>query len=93
MAFRAIDRDAEYLLPSSVQEWPPKAHLARHLVDVVEGLDLSEMEQAYGGRGSDAYHPALLLLLLSYDYATATFSSRKIEQATHATRSTFRRRF
>lgn len=109
MAFHPIDRDTEYLLPPSVQEWLPESHLARYVVDVVEGLDLSELERAYAGRGSAAYHPAMLLSLLIYGYATGTFSSRKIERATydslafryiacnrhpdHDTRATFRRRF
>jgi transposase len=83
MAFHAIDRDTDYLLPPSVQEWLPEAHLARYVVDVVEGLDLSALERAYAGRGSDAYHPATLLSLLIYGYATGTFSSRKIERATY----------
>lgn len=109
MAFCPIDRNTDYLLPPSVQEWLPEAHLARYVVDVVEGLDLSELERAYAGRGSDAYHPAMLLALLIYGYATGTYSSRKIERATfdslafrfiacnrhpdHATLATFRRRF
>lgn len=109
MAFHPIDRDTDYLLPPSVQEWLPKAHLARYVVDVVEGLDLSALERAYAGRGSDAYHPATLLSLLIYGYATGTFSSRKIERATfdslafryiacnrhpdHDTLATFRKRF
>jgi transposase/IS5 family transposase len=81
--FRPIDRDTDFLLPPSVQEWLPEAHLARYVVDVVEGLDLSELERAYAGRGSDAYHPAMLLSLLIYGYATGIFSSRKIERATY----------
>lgn len=81
--FRPIDRETDYLLPPSVQDWLPESHLARYVVDVVEGLDLSELEHAYAGRGSDAYHPALLLSLLIYGYATGTHSSRKIERATH----------
>lgn len=109
MAFHPIDRDTDYLLPPSVQEWLPEAHLARYVVDVVEGLDLSELERAYAGRGSEAYHPATLLSLLIYGYATGTFSSRKIERATfdslafryiacnrhpdHDTLATFRKRF
>lgn len=109
MAFCPIDRNTGYLLPPSVQEWLPEAHLARYVVDVVEGLDLSELERAYAGRGSDAYHRAMLLALLIYGYATGTYSSRKIERATfdslafrfiacnrhpdHATLATFRRRF
>ncbi len=109
MAFHPIDRDTDYLLPPSVQEWLPQAHLARYVVDVIEGLDLSTLERAYAGRGSDAYHPATLLGLLIYGYATGCFSSRKIERATydslafrfiacnrhpdHDTVATFRRRF
>lgn len=83
MAFHLIDRDTDFLLPPSVQEWLPKAHLARYVVDVVEQLDLSAMERAYAGKGSAAYHPAALLALLIYGYATGTFSSRKIERATY----------
>jgi transposase len=107
--FRPINRDTDFLLPPSVQEWLPKAHLARYVAAVVENLDLSQIESAYAGRGSDAYHPATLLSLLIYGYATGTFSSRKIESATydslafrylacnrhpdHDTLATFRRRF
>jgi len=83
MAFHPIDRDTDFLLPPSVQDWLPEAHLARYVVDVVEQLDLSALERAYAGKGSDAYHPATLLALLIYGYATATFSSRKIERATY----------
>jgi transposase len=107
--FRPIDRQTNYLLPPSVQDWLPESHLARYVVDVVEGLDLSELERAYAGRGSDAYHPAMLLSLLIYGYATGTHSSRRIERATydslafrfiacnqhpdHDTLANFRRRF
>lgn len=107
--FRPIDRHTAYLLPPSVDEWLPQDHLARFIVEVVEGLDLRSLEKAYGGRGSAAYHPALLLSLLIYGYATGVFSSRKIERATydsvafrfiaagthpdHDTLATFRRRF
>ena len=45
MAFHPIDRDTDYLLPPSVQEWLPESHLARYVVDVVEGLDLSELQE------------------------------------------------
>jgi transposase len=109
MAFHPINRDTDYLLPPSVQEWLAEAHLARYVVDVVERLDLSELESGYAGRGSAAYHPATLLSLLIYGYATGIFSSRKIERATydslafryiacnrhpdHDTLATFRRRF
>lgn len=107
--FRPINRDIDFLLPPSVQEWLPEGHLARYVVEVVEGLDLSALERAYAGRGSAPYHPATLLSLLIYGYATGCFSSRKIERATydslafrfiaanahpdHDTLATFRKRF
>lgn len=107
--FRPIDRTTGFLLPPSVDEWLPERHLARFVVEVIDKLDLSGMTRAYRGSGSASYHPALLLGLLVYGYATGVFSSRKIERATHDsvafrfiaanthpdhdTLATFRRRF
>jgi transposase len=107
--FRQIDRDTGYLLPPSVDDWLPERHLARFVVEVIEGLDLSAMVKAYRGSGSASYHPSVLLGLLVYGYATGVFSSRKIERGTydsvalrfiaandhpdHDTIATFRQRF
>ena len=107
--FQTINRDTAYLLPPSLQDWLPEKHLARFVVDIVERLDLSELESCYGGGGKQPYHPAVLLALLFYGYATGVFSSRKLEQATydsvafrfitgdthpdHDTIATFRKRF
>ena len=81
--FIAVDRDTAYLLPPSVDEWLPQDHLARFVVEVIDQLDLSELTRQYAGRGSDAYHPGMLLGLLVYGYATGVHSSRKIERACH----------
>ena len=81
--FRPINRDTGFLLPPSVDEWLPQRHLARFVVEVIEGMDLSELVKAYRGSGSASYHPAMLLGLLVYGYATKTFSSRAIERATY----------
>jgi len=107
--FQTINRDTAYLLPPSLQDWLPEKHLARFVVDIVDRLDLRELEGSYGGGGKQPYHPALLLSLLFYGYATGVFSSRKLEQATydsvafrfitadthpdHDTIATFRKRF
>jgi transposase len=107
--FRPIDRDTGFLLPPSVDEWLPEKHLARFVVAVIDGLDLRAMSGAYRGSGSASYHPALLLGLLIYGYATGVLSSRKLERATydsvafrfiaanehpdHDTIAVFRRRF
>jgi len=107
--FRTIDRATGFLLPPSVDEWLPERHLARFVVEVIDGLDLRAMSGSYRGSGSASYHPRMLLGVLVYGYATGVFSSRKLERATydsvafrfiaandhpdHDTIATFRRRF
>src|SRR5450759_1604681 len=107
--FRTIDRQTGFLLPPSVDEWLPEKHLARFVVEVIDGMDLRAMSGSYRGSGSASYHPRMLLGILVYGYATGIFSSRKLERATydsvafrfiaandhpdHDTIATFRRRF
>ena len=81
--FLEVDRETLYLLPPSVQDWLPKGHLARFVVDVVEQLELHSLKASYAGRGSQPYNPAMLLALLFYGYATGVFSSRKLERSTY----------
>ena len=57
--FRPIDRATPYLLPPSVEDWLPRDHLARFVVDIVDQLDLSDLTRQYRGSGSAAYHPAV----------------------------------
>jgi hypothetical protein len=35
--FRTIDRQTGFLLPPSVDEWLPEKHLARFVVEVIDG--------------------------------------------------------
>ena len=107
--FRRTDRQTGFLMPPSLDEWLPQRHLARFVVEGVDGLDLKAMSKTYRGSGSASYHPATLLSLLIYGCATGVFSSRKLERATydsvafrfiaandhpdHDTIATFRRRF
>jgi transposase len=81
--FRPIDRATPFLLPPSVEDWLAKDHLARFVVDIVDQLDLSALTRQYRGSGSVAYHPAVMLGLLIYGYATGVYASRRIEAATH----------
>ncbi len=107
--FRPIDRDTDFLMPPSVDEWLPERHLARFVVEVIAGFDLRAMTGSYRGSGQAPYHPQILLGIIIYGYATGIFSSRKLERATydsvafrviaanehpdHDTIATFRRRF
>ena len=81
--FRPVDRATLFLLPPSVEDWLPKDHLARFVVDIVDQLDLSALTWQYRGTGSAAYHPTVMLSLLIYGYATGVYSSRRIEVATY----------
>jgi transposase len=81
--FQPIQRDTDFLFPPSINDWLPEQHLARFVVEIVEQLDLKAMERAYRGSGSAPFHPALLLSILVYGYATGVFSSRKLEHATY----------
>ena len=81
--FVTIDRDTPYLLPASVQDYLPEDHLARFVVEMVDQLDMSTLLGVYAGKGKTPYHPAMLVALLFYGYATGTFSSRKLEKATY----------
>jgi len=81
--FIPINRDTPYIFPPSVQDYLPDDHLARFVVDIVDQLDLSHLSAAYTGRGSKPFHPAMLVALLFYGYATGVFSSRKLEKATY----------
>ena len=84
VTFIQSNRKQAYLLPPSIDEWLPKDHLARYIVEIVEELNLESIYAAYGGQGGKpAYDPRVLLSLLFYGYATGTFSSRKIERATY----------
>lgn len=81
--FIPLDRDTPDWFPATVQEYLPEDHLARFVVEIVDQLDLRQLVAAYAGTGSKPYHPALLVALLFYGYATGVFSSRKLAQATH----------
>src|SRR3954469_10477391 len=81
--FRPVDRDTGFLMPPSVDEWLPRKHLARFVVDVIASLDLRAMVGRYRGSGEASYHPTILLGVVVYGYATGVFSSRKLERATH----------
>jgi transposase len=83
MNFRPINRDTDFLMPPSVDEWLPERHLARFVVEIVSGLDLRPMICSYRGAGVAPYHPQILLGLIIYGYAIGVFSSRKLERATY----------
>jgi len=75
-----------FLLPPSPLDWLPEGHLAYFILDVVDELDLSSIEeriQAKDARGSRPYSPEMMVGLLLYGYCVGVFSSRRVERASY----------
>ena len=82
--FHPYDLD-QLILPPDLREWLPEGHLANFIIDVVAGLNLSPMINAYDASrgGQPPLDPRLMVGLLLYGYCVGTSSSRKIERATY----------
>ncbi len=76
--FRPYCPDQRLLLPLDLKDWLPEGHLAHHVSDLVDGLDLRALYAPYEGDGrrKSPYEPRMMLKVLIYGYATSTFSSR-----------------
>lgn len=73
------------LLPEAIQDWLPEGHLAHFLSDAVDTLDLQAFHARYDKDGprNQPFHPAMMIKVLLYGYATGVFSSRKIARKLH----------
>ncbi len=78
--FRRYAPDQSLLLPPDLQAWLPEGHLAHHVSDLVDGLDLTAFYAPYEGDGrrNAPYEPRMMLKVLIYAYATGVFSSRGV---------------
>ena len=78
--FRRYAPEQSLLLPPDVREWLPEGHLAHHISDLVDGLDLTAFYAPYEGDGrrNAPYEPRMMVKVLLYAYATGVFSSRVI---------------
>ena len=77
--------DQDFLLPHSMREWLAEGHLAYFVNDTVDSLDLTAFHARYAGGGSrnQPFHPAMMVKVLIYGYATGVFSSRKLARKLH----------
>jgi len=73
------------LLPAALQDWLPEGHLAYFINDTIDSLDLSAFHARYAKDGprNQPYHPAMMVKVLVYGYATGVFSSRKLARKLH----------
>ena len=84
-SYRPYEADQVMLLPAAPQDWLPSGHLAHFINDTVDALDLKAFYARYDGGGSrnQPFHPAMMVKVLVYAYASGVFSSRKIERRLH----------
>ena len=70
----------DLLLPHSLRDWLPSGHLSNYIIDTVDAPDLRAFFVRYevGGPRNQPSHPAIMVKVLVYGYATGVFSSRKI---------------
>ena len=69
------------LLPAHVQDLLGKNHLCFLVHEVVEKLEISRFEAAYGDAGGESpYHPRLMVKVWLYAFALRVKSTRKLEQ-------------
>src|SRR3984893_4062729 len=83
--FRPWNIDQTLLLPPNVQDFVPKCHVSRFIVELVrESLDLQEITGSYvSGLGQPPFDPRMMVALLLHGYASGLYSSRRIARACH----------
>src|SRR5664280_556777 len=81
--FRPWNIDQTLLLPPNVQDFVPKGHVSRFIVELVrENLDLKEITGSYvSGLGQPPFDPRMMVALLLHGYASGLYSSRRIAKA------------
>jgi transposase len=84
-SYLPYEPDQDLLLPHSLREWLPEDHLAHYISETIETLDLGAFYERYesGGPRNQPFHPAMMVKVLVYGYATGVFSSRKIARKLH----------
>ena len=86
-SYLPYEPNQDLLLPHSLREWLPEDHLVHYISETIDALDLRAFYARYeeGGARNQPFHPAMMVKVLVYGYATGVFSSRKIDKK-HCTR-------
>jgi len=71
------------LFPASIGDYLREDDLAHVVDEAVEEIDIAPYYRKISSVGNPSYHPALMLKIWFYGYATKTYSSRKIEEKLH----------
>lgn len=81
VVFKEYTQNQLWLLPPSLGELIPPHHIVRLVSEAIDGMDMSQLLNAYEGGGASNYHPKMLLKALIYGYVEKLYSSRRIEKA------------
>jgi len=81
--FKSYDQNQSMLLPPNITDWIPKDHKCFIISEIVDGLNISCVENTYSNNGASAYNPKMLVKLIFYSYAKGIRSSRKIEDMSY----------
>lgn len=76
--FKPYEQNQPMLLPPSLEEMIPEAHIVRVVNGMIGDLDQKILEKQYKGGGTSAYDPGMLLKVIVYAYTQRVFSSRRI---------------
>ena len=78
--FRPYAPDQMLLLPADLRAWLPEGHLAHHVSDLGDGVDVTAFYAPYAGDGrrNAPSAPRMMVKVLLYAYATGVFSARGI---------------
>ena len=79
--FRSYDQDTLLLMPPSSRDWVDPESLPAFISDLVDGLDLAPFLAAHAEpRGMPPYHPAMMLKVLLYGYATMSVAIKYLRK-------------
>ncbi len=79
MPLRPYEQDQMFLLPPSLNEWVRDDNPVRVFSEIIDRIDTTPFRQIKE-EGRPAYHPAMMIKVLLWGYATGVRSSRKIEE-------------
>jgi len=82
MAYIASNKNQNWLMPLSIKDMIPKDHICFLVENFVESLDFTNFDMIYEGAGHPAYHPRIIMKVLTYGMLCKTRSSRKLAKAT-----------
>jgi transposase len=82
VSFKAspIEFNQHLLFPSNIFDLLAEDHECYLYTDLFQQLDTSAIESLYQIKGQNAYHPRLIVSILTYAYSRGVFSSRQIER-------------